>query len=184
MYKEHTSHPPDSNNSSTAPAIITKPAFHIKKIYSLSHLSKTSLQKIADMKFLAILALAAAAATAAPNDVTMNIRAPQCKPPQYACKHDNSGWLVCNVDGTWLVSLERKPPFFLLFLLLKRRRVGLSAKCSILTMLSVIRTLAYALRRLLASLSTTCLTAFESSVEVWGSWVICCFLIFTWRGEV
>ena len=61
------------------------------------------------MKFLAILSLATAAAMAAPNDVTMNARAPECKPPQYACKHDNSGWLVCNVDGTWLVSL-RNPP--------------------------------------------------------------------------
>ncbi|KAI1811799.1 hypothetical protein GGS20DRAFT_561426 [Poronia punctata] len=26
----------------------------------------------------------------------------KCTPPSYACKADNSGWLVCNVDGTFL----------------------------------------------------------------------------------
>lgn len=73
-----------------------------------------------------VLVLAAAAATAAPSGVTMNIRAPQCKPPQYACKHDNSGWLVCNVDGTWLVSFEQNRFFFLLPLLgvLGKRKRG------------------------------------------------------------
>ncbi|KAH7018472.1 uncharacterized protein B0I36DRAFT_336013 [Microdochium trichocladiopsis] len=53
------------------------------------------------MKFFAVLALATAA-IAAPSDVTLNARHPQCTPPQYACKPDASGWLVCNVDGTWL----------------------------------------------------------------------------------
>ncbi|KXJ86836.1 hypothetical protein Micbo1qcDRAFT_208619 [Microdochium bolleyi] len=56
------------------------------------------------MKFLAVIALAVTAAMAAPSDVTLAARHPaaQCKPPQYACKPNNSGWLVCNVDGTWL----------------------------------------------------------------------------------
>ncbi|KAH9909136.1 hypothetical protein F4778DRAFT_776298 [Xylariomycetidae sp. FL2044] len=51
------------------------------------------------MKVFAILALATAAVLAVPGDVTART---ECTPPSYACKSDNSGWLVCNVDGTWL----------------------------------------------------------------------------------
>ncbi|KAK6200590.1 hypothetical protein LQW54_009709 [Pestalotiopsis sp. IQ-011] len=50
------------------------------------------------MKFFAILALAASA-MAAPSLLE---RGQECSPPSYACKANNSGWLVCNVDGKWL----------------------------------------------------------------------------------
>ncbi|KAI0597024.1 hypothetical protein F4775DRAFT_272576 [Biscogniauxia sp. FL1348] len=52
------------------------------------------------MKFFAVLALAATA-LAMPSD-NLAARGGECTPPSYACKSDNSGWLVCNVDGTWL----------------------------------------------------------------------------------
>ncbi|KAI1367282.1 hypothetical protein F5Y08DRAFT_72994 [Xylaria arbuscula] len=51
------------------------------------------------MKVLAITALAATALAAATG---LDSRGKECTPPAYACKADHSGWLVCNVDGTWL----------------------------------------------------------------------------------
>ncbi|KAI1635429.1 hypothetical protein F4809DRAFT_455188 [Biscogniauxia mediterranea] len=53
------------------------------------------------MKFFAVLALAATA-LAVPSSDNLAARGAECTPPSYACKKDNSGWLVCNVDGTWL----------------------------------------------------------------------------------
>ncbi|KAJ2998283.1 hypothetical protein NUW58_g377 [Xylaria curta] len=50
------------------------------------------------MKFFAVAALAATALAASTG---LDART-ECKPPSYVCKHDNSGWLVCNVDGTFL----------------------------------------------------------------------------------
>ncbi|KAK7981692.1 hypothetical protein PG984_009601 [Apiospora sp. TS-2023a] len=52
------------------------------------------------MQFLAILTLAATAVLALPSN-TLETRG-ACTPPSYACKPDHSGWLVCNVDGSWL----------------------------------------------------------------------------------
>lgn len=52
------------------------------------------------MKFLAIAALAATALAAS---TPLDTRKAQCTPPSYVCKADKSGWLVCNVDGTFLV---------------------------------------------------------------------------------
>lgn len=58
---------------------------------------------LSKMQFpFAILTLAATAVLALPSN-TIETRG-VCTPPQYTCKGDNSGWLVCNVDGTWLVS--------------------------------------------------------------------------------
>ncbi len=57
------------------------------------------------MKFLAIAALAATALAASTGLDSRGY--PQCTPPSYVCKPNNSGWLVCNVDGTYLV---RPPP--------------------------------------------------------------------------
>lgn len=54
------------------------------------------------MKFFVVLALAATA-MAMPSNLERDYNA-ACTPPAYACKQDNSGWLVCNVDGKWLVS--------------------------------------------------------------------------------
>ncbi|KAI0429837.1 hypothetical protein F5Y09DRAFT_247002 [Xylaria sp. FL1042] len=52
------------------------------------------------MKFLAVVALAA---TALATSTGLESRGyPECTPPSYACKADHSGWLVCNVDGTYL----------------------------------------------------------------------------------
>ncbi|KAI1426859.1 hypothetical protein F5Y12DRAFT_712738 [Xylaria sp. FL1777] len=52
------------------------------------------------MKFLTIVSLAATALAAS---TTLDSRGgAQCSPPSYACKPDHLGWLVCNVDGTWL----------------------------------------------------------------------------------
>ncbi|KAI1163629.1 hypothetical protein F5B18DRAFT_618566 [Nemania serpens] len=51
------------------------------------------------MKFLAVAALAATALAAS---TPLDARKAQCTPPSYVCKPDNSGWLVCNVDGTFL----------------------------------------------------------------------------------
>ncbi|KAI1203946.1 hypothetical protein F5X97DRAFT_317967 [Nemania serpens] len=51
------------------------------------------------MKFLAIAALAATALAAS---TPLDTRKAQCTPPSYVCKADKSGWLVCNVDGTFL----------------------------------------------------------------------------------
>ncbi|KAI0010494.1 hypothetical protein F4779DRAFT_308618 [Xylariaceae sp. FL0662B] len=53
------------------------------------------------MKFI-ILCTLVASALAFPSVETRDTPAPECTPPQYACKPDNSGWLVCNVDSTWL----------------------------------------------------------------------------------
>ncbi|KAI1338544.1 hypothetical protein F5Y15DRAFT_416768 [Xylariaceae sp. FL0016] len=52
------------------------------------------------MQFFAVLALATAA-LAAPADVSARNYG-ECAPATYACKPDGSGWLVCNVDSTWL----------------------------------------------------------------------------------
>ena len=52
------------------------------------------------MKFLAVLTLAAVA-VAAPAEQSPPPQ--ECSPAQYACTKDNNGWLVCNVNGTWLV---------------------------------------------------------------------------------
>ncbi|KAI1348168.1 hypothetical protein F5Y01DRAFT_293049 [Xylaria sp. FL0043] len=52
------------------------------------------------MKFLAVVALAATALAASTGPESRNY--PQCTPPSYVCKPDHSGWLVCNVDGTYL----------------------------------------------------------------------------------
>ncbi|KAI0878996.1 hypothetical protein GGS24DRAFT_317237 [Hypoxylon argillaceum] len=51
------------------------------------------------MKFFAVAALAATALAASTG---LDSRGTQCTPPSYVCKPDNSGWLVCNVDGTFL----------------------------------------------------------------------------------
>lgn len=56
------------------------------------------------MQFLTIFALAATTVLALPSDNVDARNYPSCTPPQYQCKGDASGWLVCNVDGTWLVS--------------------------------------------------------------------------------
>ncbi|KAI0482870.1 hypothetical protein GGR56DRAFT_212021 [Xylariaceae sp. FL0804] len=51
------------------------------------------------MKFLAVVALAATTALA-----QINPGGPlKCEPGTYACKADHSGWLVCNVDETYIV---------------------------------------------------------------------------------
>lgn len=52
------------------------------------------------MKFLAVVALAAVA-LAAPAELSPPPH--ECSPAQYACTKDNKGWVVCNVNGTWLV---------------------------------------------------------------------------------
>ncbi|KAI0470146.1 hypothetical protein F4859DRAFT_515674 [Xylaria cf. heliscus] len=56
--------------------------------------------------FAALIATALAASTG------LNARTggPQCTPPSYVCKPDHSGWLVCNIDGTFLV---RHPEVFI-----------------------------------------------------------------------
>ncbi|KAK6827734.1 hypothetical protein PG987_011075 [Apiospora arundinis] len=59
------------------------------------HLSK--------MQFLAIITLAATAVLALPSGIVENRNYPECKPAQYSCNGDKSGWLVCNVDEKWLV---------------------------------------------------------------------------------
>ncbi|KAI1130563.1 hypothetical protein F5Y10DRAFT_263074 [Nemania abortiva] len=51
------------------------------------------------MQFFAVVALAATALAASTG---LESRYTQCSPPSYACKPDHSGWLVCNVDGTFL----------------------------------------------------------------------------------
>ncbi|KAI1190042.1 hypothetical protein F5B17DRAFT_129252 [Nemania serpens] len=51
------------------------------------------------MKFFAIAALAATALAAS---TPLETRKTECTPPAYACKPDKTGWLVCNVDGTFL----------------------------------------------------------------------------------
>ncbi|KAI1304577.1 hypothetical protein F5Y03DRAFT_357881 [Xylaria venustula] len=61
------------------------------------------------MKFLAIAALAASA-LAVSTGLDSRGKA-ECSPPSYACKPNHSGWLVCNVDGTWLVSQPLKPTY-------------------------------------------------------------------------
>ncbi|KAI1847720.1 hypothetical protein JX265_009149 [Neoarthrinium moseri] len=53
------------------------------------------------MKAFTILALAATALAVPSTPYETNPK-PECTPPSYACKPDNSGWLVCNVDGKWL----------------------------------------------------------------------------------
>jgi hypothetical protein len=54
-------------------------------------------------KLFVVLALAVSA-LASPSALDSRNPAPECTPPAYACKSDNSGWLVCNVDYKWLVS--------------------------------------------------------------------------------
>lgn len=64
------------------------------------------------MKLFAILAIATAAlakpATKSSRDIEVDgevdIATLQCTTPSYICKPDFSGWLVCNVDGYYLVS--------------------------------------------------------------------------------
>ncbi|KAI1737316.1 hypothetical protein F4680DRAFT_468277 [Xylaria scruposa] len=53
------------------------------------------------MKFFAFAALIATALAATTGLDARNGK-PQCTPPSYVCKPDHSGWLVCNVDGTFL----------------------------------------------------------------------------------
>ncbi|KAI1660133.1 hypothetical protein F4813DRAFT_387001 [Daldinia decipiens] len=50
------------------------------------------------MKFLAVLTFVTAALAYGvdPEDTEL------CTPPAYICKFDFSGWLVCNVDGSFL----------------------------------------------------------------------------------
>ncbi|KAI0020221.1 hypothetical protein F4780DRAFT_779777 [Xylariomycetidae sp. FL0641] len=50
--------------------------------------------------FAAALPALATVALAAPADHAA--RGAECTPASYACKPHNQGWLVCNVDGTWL----------------------------------------------------------------------------------
>ncbi|KAI8635198.1 hypothetical protein F5Y19DRAFT_406936 [Xylariaceae sp. FL1651] len=54
------------------------------------------------MKFFAIVATFTATALAASTGLDARGTYPECTPPAYACKPNNSGWLVCNVDGKWL----------------------------------------------------------------------------------
>ncbi|KAK6080012.1 hypothetical protein SCUP234_05368 [Seiridium cupressi] len=56
------------------------------------------------MKFIAILTLATTA-LAVPSTLERDPKQ-ECTPPSYACKPNNSGWLVCNVDGKWLRERE------------------------------------------------------------------------------
>ncbi|KAI0404313.1 hypothetical protein F4802DRAFT_250502 [Xylaria palmicola] len=51
------------------------------------------------MKFFAVATLVATALAASTG---LDTRGAQCTPATYACKADKSGWLVCNVDGTYL----------------------------------------------------------------------------------
>ncbi|KAI3322221.1 hypothetical protein HD806DRAFT_536687 [Xylariaceae sp. AK1471] len=53
------------------------------------------------MKFIAIITAFITTSLAASTSLDARHGA-QCTPPSYACKADNSGWLVCNVDGTYL----------------------------------------------------------------------------------
>lgn len=55
------------------------------------------------MQFFAVLAFitAALAKPVAPREEVGF----ECEPPAYACKPDFTGWLVCNVDGFYLVSI-------------------------------------------------------------------------------
>ncbi|KAI0117279.1 hypothetical protein F4814DRAFT_415743 [Daldinia grandis] len=57
------------------------------------------------MKFLTVLTFVAAALAygVEPADTEL------CTPPAYICKSDFSGWLVCNVDGNFLVSNTTNP---------------------------------------------------------------------------
>ncbi|KAI0447789.1 hypothetical protein F4803DRAFT_545846 [Xylaria telfairii] len=48
--------------------------------------------------FAALIATALAASTG----LDARTGGPQCTPPSYVCKPDHSGWLVCNIDGTFL----------------------------------------------------------------------------------
>ncbi|KAI1802194.1 hypothetical protein F4811DRAFT_555051 [Daldinia bambusicola] len=52
------------------------------------------------MMLITILALAAAA-LATPYGVNPSDDQ-ECTPPAYVCNYEFSGWLVCNVDGTYL----------------------------------------------------------------------------------
>ncbi|GAW14398.1 hypothetical protein ANO14919_038000 [Xylariales sp. No.14919] len=49
-----------------------------------------------------LFTVAALVATALAASTSLDSRGAQCTPPSYTCKADASGWLVCNVDGTWL----------------------------------------------------------------------------------
>jgi hypothetical protein len=87
------------------------------------------LPQTATMKFLVLAAALATTALAASAGITgLDARHTECTPPSYACKSDHSGWLVCNVDGTFLVcyliSFEETPVFMVMWhtlpLLLRR----------------------------------------------------------------
>ncbi|KAI0541121.1 hypothetical protein GGR58DRAFT_458044 [Xylaria digitata] len=51
------------------------------------------------MKFFSVAALVATALAAS---TPLDSRGAACTAPSYVCKPDLSGWLVCNVDGTFL----------------------------------------------------------------------------------
>jgi hypothetical protein len=109
----------------------------------------------------------------------------QCTPPSYVCKPDNSGWLVCNVDGTYLVSypiLVKSSTVHLhdLFIppfpppshiLIHSRGISLQSFNALRYLFSLAnthgspftRTAEFAPRGPLASLSTTCPTAFRAN---------------------
>ncbi|KAI2618807.1 hypothetical protein GGR54DRAFT_604651 [Hypoxylon sp. NC1633] len=53
------------------------------------------------MQFFATLLALATAALAAPNQLPPR-QYLECSPPSYGCKPDFTGWLVCNINGTWL----------------------------------------------------------------------------------
>ncbi|KAI0203753.1 hypothetical protein F4808DRAFT_415648 [Astrocystis sublimbata] len=54
------------------------------------------------MKSFAFATLIATALAAASSGLETRHGGPICTPPSYVCKPDYSGWLVCNVDGTYL----------------------------------------------------------------------------------
>ncbi|KAK6069590.1 hypothetical protein SCUP515_08938 [Seiridium cupressi] len=66
------------------------------------------------MKFIAILTLATTA-LAVPSTLERDPKQ-ECTPPSYACKPNNSGWLVCNVDGKWLRQHHTPAPLLIIIL--------------------------------------------------------------------
>lgn len=56
----------------------------------------------AKMKFITLLGLAATALAMPYGELPWDDLI--CTPPEYICKPDFTGWLVCNVDGHYLVS--------------------------------------------------------------------------------
>ncbi|KAK9794273.1 hypothetical protein SCARD494_05850 [Seiridium cardinale] len=66
------------------------------------------------MKFIAILTLATTA-LAVPSTLERDPKQ-ECTPPSYACKPNNSGWLVCNVGGKWLRQHHTPAPLLIIIL--------------------------------------------------------------------